>query len=161
LETSSRREFLRTVVLTAASLVVIPQLARGDGSSTTYVDLGPDSQFDDGAWTKVVLPAAQNLEVIYVRKVSGQPTPYEALSARCTHHGCVVAWTGDQQQFVCPCHGGKFDITGANVSGPPKIPLFTLTNKVDSNNHLLVVPLSQAIITGLLSHHHASPPPSQ
>jgi nitrite reductase/ring-hydroxylating ferredoxin subunit len=159
LDSTSRREFLRTVVLTAASLVVVPQLARGDDSSATFVDLGPDSQFADGSWTKVVLPVAYNQEVIFVRKVSGQPAPYEALSARCTHHGCVVAYFTDKKQFVCPCHGGTFDDTGAVVSGPPKTPLYSLETKVDSNQHLLVMPLSQTVITSLEHHHHPTAPP--
>ena len=158
MEPTSRRDFLRTIVLTAASLVVVPQLGSAAASSTTYVDLGPDSQFADGAWTKVVLPAAYNQEVIYVRKAAGQPTPYEALSARCTHHGCVVAYQDTQKEFVCPCHGGTFDIAGAVVQGPPRIPLYPLETKVSSKKHLLVVPLSQAIITGLESHHHGPPP---
>jgi Rieske Fe-S protein len=31
-----------------------------------------------------------------------------ALSAACTHMGCIVQWDGSDHQFHCPCHGGVF-----------------------------------------------------
>ncbi|MCK4535525.1 MAG: Rieske (2Fe-2S) protein [Desulfuromonadales bacterium] len=57
-----------------------------------------------------------------------QPSPgkFVALSAVCTHLGCVVQWQEDQGQFLCPCHGGRFSEDGAVVSGPPPEPLETL-----------------------------------
>ena len=54
-----------------------------------------------------------------------QPSPGEfvALSAVCTHLGCVVQWQQDEDQFLCPCHGGRFTGDGAVISGPPPKPL--------------------------------------
>ena len=49
--------------------------------------------------------------------------PPVALSAVCTHTGCNVAWKGGEGQFVCPCHGGRYDREGNVVSGPPPRPL--------------------------------------
>lgn len=46
-----------------------------------------------------------------------------ALSARCSHAGCPVEWNESAQQFVCPCHKGKYDANGRNIAGPPKRPL--------------------------------------
>lgn len=43
-----------------------------------------------------------------------------ALSKRCTHLGCSLAWSEEQQQFVCPCHGSSFDQTG-EVLNPPAV----------------------------------------
>lgn len=48
-----------------------------------------------------------------------------ALSAVCTHLGCIVKWVDDQGEFLCPCHGGKFSISGQVVGGPPPKPLET------------------------------------
>jgi len=48
---------------------------------------------------------------------------YVALSAVCTHLGCIVKWVGDKNQFLCPCHGGQFSPTGAVLGGPPPKPL--------------------------------------
>jgi isorenieratene synthase len=52
------------------------------------------------------------------------PSGLEALDARCTHMGCPVQLTGDG--FVCPCHAGRYDTDGKNVSGPPPRPLDVL-----------------------------------
>lgn len=48
---------------------------------------------------------------------------FVAFSATCTHLGCIVKWFGNEKQFICPCHAGKFDITGKVVAGPPPEPL--------------------------------------
>jgi Rieske Fe-S protein len=138
LESSSRRDFLRTVVLTAASLVMVGSASRADGFAATYVDVGPVSQFADGDWTRVVLPATFDQEVIFVRKAAGKPAHYEALSSRCTHRGCVVAYASAQHEFVCPCHGGVYNDSGVNISGPPPSPLPSLATKVNTKKHLLV-----------------------
>lgn len=44
---------------------------------------------------------------------------YAAFSLVCSHLGCLVKWEGDKNEFVCPCHGAKFDVEGNVVSGPP------------------------------------------
>ena len=46
-----------------------------------------------------------------------------ALSLTCTHLGCGVRWEEEEQQFLCPCHGGRFSASGAVLSGPPPAPL--------------------------------------
>jgi cytochrome b6-f complex iron-sulfur subunit len=54
-----------------------------------------------------------------------QPSAGEfiALSAVCTHLGCIVKWVGDKGEFLCPCHGGQFSANGQVVGGPPPKPL--------------------------------------
>lgn len=39
-----------------------------------------------------------------------------ALSDTCTHRGCMLRYEHDQ--FICPCHGAVFTLTGKPVSGP-------------------------------------------
>jgi cytochrome b6-f complex iron-sulfur subunit len=51
-----------------------------------------------------------------------------ALSAVCTHLGCLVKWDAGQQKIVCPCHDATFAIGGEVLSGPapealPRIPI--------------------------------------
>jgi Rieske Fe-S protein len=44
-------------------------------------------------------------------------------SATCSHLGCLVNYHKDKQEFVCPCHGGRYDLSGKNIAGPPPAPL--------------------------------------
>lgn len=46
-----------------------------------------------------------------------------AVSAVCTHLHCVVRWTETKREFECPCHGGKYNVKGEVIAGPPPRPL--------------------------------------
>jgi cytochrome b6-f complex iron-sulfur subunit len=41
-----------------------------------------------------------------------------AMSRKCTHLGCTVAWGAEDQQFVCPCHASVYDIKGDVLRSP-------------------------------------------
>jgi cytochrome b6-f complex iron-sulfur subunit len=47
-------------------------------------------------------------------------------SATCSHLGCLVNYHKDKREFVCPCHGGRYDLAGKNIAGPPPAPLTML-----------------------------------
>jgi cytochrome b6-f complex iron-sulfur subunit len=49
-----------------------------------------------------------------------------ALSAVCTHLGCIVQWEKDKQDFLCPCHAGHYTVDGVVTAGPPPKPLAKL-----------------------------------
>jgi len=46
-----------------------------------------------------------------------------ALSLVCTHLGCLVEWSPERRQLVCPCHRAAFDLGGNVLEGPPPRPL--------------------------------------
>jgi cytochrome b6-f complex iron-sulfur subunit len=41
-----------------------------------------------------------------------------ALSAVCTHLGCLFKWVDVTTRFECPCHGSKFQADGTYIEGP-------------------------------------------
>ena len=51
------------------------------------------------------------------------PDGFAAVSATCTHLGCIVFWNEQRQVIACPCHEAYFNTTGAVISGPPPSPL--------------------------------------
>lgn len=60
-----------------------------------------------------------------------------AISADCSHLGCVVTWDEGQKMFNCPCHKGRFDVEGKVISGPPSAPLQRHKTRMDNGKLFL------------------------
>jgi cytochrome b6-f complex iron-sulfur subunit len=83
------------------------------------------------------LPAGQgavysvaNKPVIVIHTEDGD---YVALSATCTHLGCILFWNAERQVISCPCHEAYFNTAGAVISGPPPSPLEVLRVQVEGD----------------------------
>jgi cytochrome b6-f complex iron-sulfur subunit len=61
------------------------------------------------------------------------PDGFHALSAVCTHLGCIVAWDEQRSAIACPCHAAFFSIKGDVISGPPPAPLATYQVQVQGD----------------------------
>jgi cytochrome b6-f complex iron-sulfur subunit len=61
-----------------------------------------------------------------------------ALSAVCTHLGCITRFLSDESVIACPCHGSRFDLEGNVVQGPAPRPLPWLEVQTDPAGALVV-----------------------
>jgi Rieske Fe-S protein len=60
------------------------------------------------------------------------------LSSICAHLGCPVRWYAPESEFLCPCHGGLYDINGEHIGGPPPHGMFRYTYEVREDGNLYV-----------------------
>ncbi|MDA8423665.1 MAG: ubiquinol-cytochrome c reductase iron-sulfur subunit [Nitrospiraceae bacterium] len=64
---------------------------------------------------------------VYIVSSPKGPTVFSAV---CSHLGCLVNYQKEKNEFVCPCHGGRYDLAGKNIAGPPPAPLTRLPIKI-------------------------------
>lgn len=135
MENEGRRKFLGACV---AGCTVAAAAAAG---YPVLRYLAPKS--GQGGGGKLVIPAGELKEgdakffefagssAVLIKTSSGQLV---ALSAVCTHLGCIVQWVKEKQQFLCPCHGGQFSTDGTVLGGPPPRPLAKIPFTVTEGN---------------------------
>ncbi|HEY8740003.1 MAG TPA: ubiquinol-cytochrome c reductase iron-sulfur subunit [Candidatus Dormibacteraeota bacterium] len=87
-------------------------------------------QFPQNAW-----PVPDEDHTIYVVRHGEN---FKVFSNTCTHMQCPVRFQKDINQFLCPCHGGLYDLHGQNVGGPPPKPLAQYTHRIDRDGVLYV-----------------------
>jgi cytochrome b6-f complex iron-sulfur subunit len=128
----SRRRLLQAAGVSAAAAVAAgvaidrfaPGAAPSDGSpdSTASRPSQDSLNVTDGQWVPVVATAAiADGEAVrfsaaavqgFVVNTSGQ---FDALSAVCTHMGCILKFNATSKSLDCPCHGASFNLEGAPV----------------------------------------------
>lgn len=123
--------------------------ALGRSRQDRWVSLGAADQLTGDAFQKFVLKALrrhawiekETAVVVYARQGTAGAPPVAILS-KCTHLGCSVRWEAEQRHFLCPCHGGVFDESGAVLEGPPPAPLPTLETKIEGGECFVALPAS-------------------
>jgi menaquinol-cytochrome c reductase iron-sulfur subunit len=145
-ETLTRRRFMtgaaQSTGAIATAAIVLPAIGFAVGPiferlPTTWQPVGRTTEFpDDNYVPRVINLTPDNIgeigkTTIFVRRrnpaIDTEPADrwnqYVALTSRCAHVGCPVAFVSAARSFVCPCHGGVYDFRGIRVGGPPPRPL--------------------------------------
>jgi len=73
--------------------------------------------------------------VFIVREKEGY---FYALSAICSHLGCIANWRAEEGIIACPCHGSKFARSGEVLTGPAPRPLQRLLIELSEGGELVV-----------------------
>lgn len=71
-----------------------------------------------GSWVGQPQGLADTLVVVRTSQ-----TAASALSAVCTHQGCLVSYAAANNNLACPCHGSNYDLTGKVTQGPATTPV--------------------------------------
>lgn len=131
-----RRRFFLTVMLGGIGAVLAaaaawpvwqylaPRKSEGEGQKVTIprsqVPPGSAHFFSFRGHPAVILQARAN--------------EFIALTAVCTHLGCIVKWLPEKNEFECPCHAGRFSPEGKVLGGPPPKPLESYPVSVQADN---------------------------
>jgi nitrite reductase/ring-hydroxylating ferredoxin subunit len=168
----SRRRLLGGGAAIAASMVigagidrVAEQTARGGSTPpppTGKGGLSPNTAFIENSvptiWHYVTTVAelgsnavrfATDAVVGYVIRGDDDADPPDrgkiiAMSAACTHMGCIVQWQATDRKFVCPCHPGLFTEYGKVDNNSGQLYLYALPRmetKVEDGKIYVKVPM--------------------
>jgi arsenite oxidase small subunit len=78
--------------------------------------LGPAKDLEQNGYMLFRYPTSES-PCIAIRTPEGK---FVAYSQVCTHLSCAVVYDKAENQIVCPCHRGVFDVNeGTPIAGPP------------------------------------------
>lgn len=137
-----RRKFL-DIFLTGTGLAAVAGLIypvfrfltppEQEEAVVTSVNLGPAKDFVPNSGKIFRFGSKPG---IIIRGADGK---FRAFYATCTHLDCIVQFDGKAGDIWCACHGGRFDLNGQNISGPPPRPLSPLAvNVLPDSEDILV-----------------------
>ncbi|NHM31552.1 Rieske (2Fe-2S) protein [Neobacillus terrae] len=132
-----RRGFMKTLV-GAAGVFAISSLPWGATAAKELMGLGdkeyPHKKITDlksigvGDAVDFAFPGEHDSAILI--RLSDEK--FVAYQNACTHLRCPVFWDKKEEEMICPCHHGKFDVqTGSPIAGPPRRPLPEIQVKVD------------------------------
>ncbi|MGB7845806.1 MAG: Rieske (2Fe-2S) protein [Candidatus Acidiferrum sp.] len=133
----SRRDFLNEITMGALGIAGL------GGAALTYQYFSPNVLFEPSTTFRAGSPdlypvnsvtILQEQQVYIVRTAAG----FYAVSAVCTHLGCVTQWKPEANMIACPCHGSKFQPDGKKMEGPAPRPLPHYSISLTADGELLV-----------------------
>jgi cytochrome b6-f complex iron-sulfur subunit len=133
----SRRDFFNGI---AGGALAVAGLG---GAAVTYQYLSPNVLFEPSPTFRAGNPDLfpvnsvtylEARQVYIVRTEAG----FYAVSAVCTHLGCITHWNPEASQIQCPCHGSRFKSDGTKVEGPAPRPLPHFAISLTADGELLV-----------------------
>lgn len=133
----TRRDFLNEITVGALGIAGLGSVA------VTYQYFSPNVLFEPSTTFRAGNPDLyplnsvtflQDQQVYIVR----MPEGFYAVSAVCTHLGCITAWHPEHELIECPCHGSKFKENGVKVAGPAPRPLPHFAISLTADGELLV-----------------------
>jgi Rieske Fe-S protein len=109
-----------------------------------WLDASALDGLDAGGPTTVTLriPRQDGYRQVVDRRVvylSRDGDGVRALDSTCSHLGCRTRFDAERRTFVCPCHGGAYDLDGRVVAGPPPAPLRRIETRVEAGRVLVRV----------------------
>jgi menaquinol-cytochrome c reductase iron-sulfur subunit len=154
-ETVTRRRFMTGTVHTAGAIAAasfaLPAIGFAVGpifkkTPVRWETVGTIDGFLENNYIPTVITLTPGIgeagkATVYMRKRNpaidvDKPDQYNkfiAISSRCAHLGCPVRWVDAAERFICPCHGGVYDLLGRRVGGPPVRPLDRFYTRVEGN----------------------------
>jgi cytochrome b6-f complex iron-sulfur subunit len=141
----SRRYFLELVGIGAIGVTTVGSMVLSGEYLSPNVVKEPPTRFKIGS-PENFPPGSVTLnkeqKVFIVRAKEGY---FYALSAVCTHLGCIANWKSEEGIVACPCHGSKFDREGNVIAGPAPRSLPRFAMSLDDQGLLVV---DKGVMTG-------------
>jgi cytochrome b6-f complex iron-sulfur subunit len=133
----SRRDFLGEITLGALGVAGL------GGAALTYQYFSPNVLFEPSMTFRAGNPDLypENSvtflqdQLVYIVRT---PAGFYAVSAVCTHLGCITQWKPEASMIACPCHGSKFQPDGKKIEGPAPRPLPHYSINLTADGELLV-----------------------
>jgi cytochrome b6-f complex iron-sulfur subunit len=133
----NRRQFF--VKVGAASLAVVA----GGGCVFAYQYLAPNVLYEPSPTVSAGMPERYPPDSVTLDVETGiyvvrSPQGFYALSAVCTHLGCLTVYKPESGDIACPCHGSEFNRDGKVIAGPAPRPLPWLKMWLGDDGSLMV-----------------------
>ncbi len=133
----TRRDFLGNVAAAALGVAGL------GATAVTVKYLSPNVLFEPPTRFRVGSPEDYPLDsVTYIRDqqvyIVRMSRGFYAVSAVCTHLGCITEWRPEDRVIACPCHGSRFGQDGTKLAGPAPRPLPHFAIRLTPDGELMV-----------------------